>query len=110
MEKNNVSKDNNVILGDSTIKDVDGWKLSRLLRSKDKRIKVMHFSRAATACMESYIKTTLKQNADKVNLHFGTSDLRPTKEPLEITSIIIDLTKMGRKLLRRNYIENFTEG
>ena len=59
--KNNVSKDNIVILGDPTMKRIDGWKLSRLLKIKNKRVKVMHFSGTTTACMESYIKTILQR-------------------------------------------------
>ena len=97
MEENNVNKDNIVILGDSTMKQVDGWKLSRLLKSKNKRVKVMHFPGATTACMESYIKPTLQRNTDKVILHIGINDLRLKKEPLEIASGIIDLAKTCRE-------------
>ena len=71
------------------MKHVDGWKLSRLLKSKNKRVKVMHFSEATTACMESYIKPTLKRNTDKVILPIGTNDL-------EIASNIINLAKTCR--------------
>ena len=39
LEKNNFDKDNIVILGDSIMKQVDGWKLSRLLKNKNKRVK-----------------------------------------------------------------------
>ena len=79
------------------MKQVDGWKLSRLLKSKNKRVKVMHFSGATTACMESYIKLTLKRNKDKVILHIGTNNLRSTVEPLEIASNIINLAKTCRE-------------
>ena len=109
-DKDNI-KDNIVILGDSTMKQVDGWKLSRLLKSKNKRVKVMHFSGATTACMESYIKPKLQRNTDKVILHIGTNDLRSKKEPLEIASSIIDLAKTCKENgLRYNYIGNFTNG
>ena len=62
LRKNNVNEDNIVILGDFAMKHVDGWKLSRILKSKNKRVKVMHFSGATTACMESYIKPTFQRN------------------------------------------------
>ena len=39
LEKNNFDKDNIVIPGDSIMKHVDGWKLSRLLKNKNKRVK-----------------------------------------------------------------------
>ena len=61
LERNNVNKDKIVKLGDSTMKDVDGWTLSRLLNSKSMRLKVMHFSGATTAYLENYIKSTFKQ-------------------------------------------------
>ena len=51
LEKNNVNKDNIVKFGDSTMKHMDGWKLPRLLNSKNERVRVMHFSGATTACM-----------------------------------------------------------
>ena len=57
----------------------------------------MHFSGATTGCMESYIKPTLQRSTVKVILHNGTNDLRSTKEPLEITSNIIDLAKICRE-------------
>ena len=44
LEKNNVNKDYIIMLGDSTMKNVNSLKLSRLLKSKDKRVKVMYFS------------------------------------------------------------------
>ena len=97
MEKNKINKDNIVVLGDSTMKHVDGWKLSRLPKSKKKRVKVMHFSGATTARMESYIKPTLQRNTDKVILHIGTDDLKSKKELLEIAGNIIDLAKTCRE-------------
>ena len=64
----------------------------------------MHFSGATIACMESYIKPTLKQNTDKVILHIGTNDLRSATKPLEIASNIIDLGKT-MQLYRKFYQE-----
>ena len=95
--KNNVNKDNIVILGDSTMQQLDGWKLSRRLKSKNQRVKVMHFSGASTACMQSYIKPTLQRNTDKFIPDIGTNDLRSKTEPLEIASSIIDLPKTCRE-------------
>ena len=79
------------------MKHVDGWKLSRLLKSKNRRVKGMHFSGATTACRESCIKPALKRNTDKVILHIGTNGLKLTIEPLEIASNIIDLAKTCRE-------------
>ena len=39
----------------------------------------MYFSGATTVSMESYTKTTLKQNADKVILHIGTNESKIDK-------------------------------
>ena len=79
------------------MKHADGWKLSRLLKSKSKRVKVMHFSGVTAACTESYIKPMPQQNTDKVILHIGTNDLRSKKEPLEVASNIISLSKTCRE-------------
>ena len=43
------------------------------------------------------IKSTLKQNTDKVILHIGTNDLRSTKELPEIASNIIDSANTCKK-------------
>ena len=95
--KNNVNKDNIVILGDSTMQQIDGWKLSRRPKSKNKRVKVMHFSGASTACMQSYIKPTVQRNTDKFILDIGTNDLISKTKPVEIASSIIDLAKTCRE-------------
>ena len=48
-------------------------------------------------CMESISKQTIKQNTNEVVLYIGSNDLRLTKEPLEIASNIVDLTKTWKE-------------
>ena len=77
-----------VILGDSIVKDVKGWKLS-----EDKnKVVVKHFSGAKTKDMESYIIPTLEQNPETIIIHSGTNDLKSDISPEEIAKDIIKLT------------------
>ena len=70
-----------VILGDSIVKDMKGWKLSD---DKNK-----HFSGAKTKDMESYIIPTLEQNPETIIIHSGTNDLKNESSPKEITHNIL---------------------
>ena len=93
MEKNDIKKDNIVILGDSTMKHVDNWQFSRLLKSKNKRVKVIHFSGATTAVSKVTSNQHSNETQNKVILHIGNNDWRSTLEPIGIASNIIDLAK-----------------
>ena len=77
-----------VMLGDSIIKDVKGWKLS----DKKNKVVVKHFSGAKTKDMESYIIPTLEQNPETIIIHSGTNDLKSDSSPEEIARDIINLT------------------
>ena len=110
MEKNDIKKDNIVILGDSTMKHVDNWQFSRLLKSKNKRAKVIHFSGATTAASKVTSNQHSNEIQNKVIFHSGNNDLRSTIEPIGIASNIMDLAKkVKRKWLQCNYIRNFTK-
>lgn len=75
-----------VILGDSMIKEIQGWKLS-----KDPRAVVKSFSGSTVADMHHYIKPTLVKNPDEILIHIGTNDVRTTSSPQTITDSIVDL-------------------
>ena len=76
-----------VILGDSIVKDVKGWKLS-----EDKnKVVVKHFSGAKTKDMESYIIPTLEQNPETIIIHSGTNNLKSDSSPEKIARVIIKL-------------------
>ena len=52
-----------VVVGDSIVKKVKGWKLS----TKDDLFVVRTFPGAKTDDMESYIKPTLKNKSERIN-------------------------------------------
>ena len=52
-----------VVVGDSIVKKVKGWKLS----TKDDLFAVRSFPGAKTDDMESYIKPTLKSKSERIN-------------------------------------------
>ena len=75
------------ILGDSMVKDIKGWKLSRSTR----KVVVKHFSGAKTKEMKSYVIPTVEQKPDNIILHTGTNDLKNIDTPEEITMGILNL-------------------
>ena len=77
-----------IILGDSIVKDVNGWKLS----DENNKVVVKHFSGAKKKKdMESYIIPTLKQNPETIIIHSETNDLESHSSPEGITRDIINL-------------------
>ena len=79
-----------IILGDSMIKHVNGWKISQKLQGNCK-VYVKHFSGAKTKCMKDYIKPSQRENSDHYILHVGTNDLCLDRLPELIAKSIIDL-------------------
>lgn len=63
-------KKNVVILGDSMIKSVQGWKMS-----KAKRVISRCFPGSTVKDMVHYVKPTLERNPDELIIHVGTNDL-----------------------------------
>ena len=76
-----------VILGDSVVKDIKGWKMSRSTH----KVVVKHFSGAKTNDMKSYVIPTVEQKPDSITLHTGTNDLKTIDAPEEITMGIPNL-------------------
>ena len=79
-----------IILGDSMIKHVNSWEISRKLQGNCK-VYVKHFSGAKTKCMKDYIKPSQRENSDHYILHVGTNDLCLDRSPELISKSIIDL-------------------
>ena len=76
-----------VILGDSIVKDVKGWKLS----DEKNKVVVEHFNGAKAEYMESYIIPSLEQNPEIIIVHSGTNDLKSDSSPEEIARDIMNL-------------------
>ena len=73
-------------MGDSIVKDVKGWLLSRKLY-----VKVYSFSGTDTEDMFDYIKPLINRKPDEIIIHCGTNDLCSIKAPEEIVDNILKL-------------------
>ena len=68
-------------------------KHSRLLKKRNKRVKVIHFLGATTAASKVTSNQHSNEIQNKVILRIGNSDLTSTTEPIGIACNIIDLAK-----------------
>ena len=78
-----------VILGDSIIQNLQGYKLGK---ETNQRVVVKSCSGATTQDMKSYIQPTIDNAPDRICLHIGTNDLK-SKAPDDIANAIVDLAK-----------------
>ena len=76
-----------VILGDSMVKYIKGWKMS----SRTHKVVVKYFSGAKSKDMKSCVIPTVEQKPDDIILHTGTNDLKTIDTSEEITMGIINL-------------------
>ena len=74
------------VAGDSIVRDVKGWLLSR-----EKYVKVYSFSGADTEDMSDFIKPLINKKPNEIIIHCGTNDLCSTKTPEEIVYNILKL-------------------
>ena len=81
-----------VIAGDSLIKNVQGWRVSKGMKVKTV---VKAFPGASVEDMLDYVKPTIKYHPEEIILHVGTNDLKPS-DSRKVAERIVDL---------RNFIE-----
>ena len=74
------------VAGDSVVRDVKGWLLSR-----GKYVKVYSFSGADTEDMSDFIIPLINKKPDEIIIHCGTNDLCSIKIPEEIVDNILKL-------------------
>ena len=67
-----------VILGDSIVKNVNSWQLSKSLTNE--KVSVKSLSGATTKQMSTYVKLTIEEKPDSVILRIGTNNLRSNNE------------------------------
>ena len=79
-----------MILSDSIIKHVNGWEISRKVRS-DCKVYVKHLSGAKAKCMKGNIKPSLRENPAHFILRVDTNDLCLGRSPELIAKSTIDL-------------------
>ena len=78
-----------VIVGDSIVKNIQGFKIGRKTNS---RVIVKPYSGATTADMHHHVIPTIQRKPDQIVLHTGTNDLQTT-EPHQIAENIVDLAR-----------------
>ena len=72
------------ILGDSIVKNLNGYLLAKKMRDK-KLIKVRSFSGANVSCMYDHVKPTIREfNPNHIILHVGTNELKSSKTAIQM--------------------------
>ena len=85
------SKETVFILGDSMVKKVNGFHLTKHIRHKY-LVKVRSFSSAKTRCMHDHVKPTMRDfDPEHVIIHVGTNDLNSNKTASQIANSIVEL-------------------
>ena len=87
ISKNPKNKIVSVIIGDSIIKGIKGWKL---LNESEK---IVVFGGASTKDIESYIQPTIERAPNILILHCGTNVLKTSTDPEKIAENIVSLAK-----------------
>ena len=79
------------ILGDSIVKNVNGYLLRKKLRHK-KLVKVRSFNRVKASCMYDDVKPTIREfNPNHITLHVRINELKSSKTASQISRSVIDL-------------------
>ena len=91
------SKETVFILGDSMVKKVNGFYLTRNIKHKF-LVKVRPFSSAKTRCMYDHAKPTIRElNPEHIILHVGANDLNTEKTASQISNSILDVANSLKK-------------
>ena len=86
--KSPTKRSSTVIVGDSTISRLNGWKMG----SRNNRVAVHSFTGATIEEIEEqYIQPTLKSKPDTIILHAGTNNLK-TDDPHAVAEKLIKIT------------------
>ena len=78
-----------IVAGDSIVKGLRGWMMSR-----DNRVKIHSFSGANSDEMQHFLKPLLDREPSHVILHCGTNDLAQGSPCREVAQRIVDLSKI----------------
>ena len=77
-----------VILGDSIVKNIHGWKLKEKY-DHNENVFVKYFNGANIKDMHSYAKPSIERKPNVVIFHIGTSDLSPKRSEEEKSAVQI---------------------
>ena len=83
-------KKNIVIFGDSMIKHVNGYDMSK--KSKNCKVYEKGFSGSKVPCIKDPMKPSMRQKPDHTILHVGTNDLNSDTSSDLIAKSMVDLT------------------
>ncbi len=90
--RNETRKETTIIVGDSMVKNVNGWDLKKKCASSA-NIYVKSFSGSTIDDMKSYVEPSIARKPNRIILHVGTNDLGKEKSDVDIASGIITLAK-----------------
>ena len=77
------------VLGDSMIKNLKGWEMSK--KFKNANVYVKHFAGAKVRYMKDHIKSSLREKPNHTVLHVGTNDLVSDRPPDLIAKSIVNV-------------------
>ena len=87
--KRGTNRKNTLIVGDSIIKNIEGWRLNKRMKSS---VAVKSIPCATTKGMKNHIKGYLGDNSpDSVILHVGTNNLKNKESVEDIANDIMDI-------------------
>ena len=70
------------VLGDSMVKHIQGWDITKKLENKDK-VYFRQFAGSKVICMNDYVKQCiLENNPNHIIFHVGTNDIPTSKDAL----------------------------
>ena len=87
--KTNPTRSNVIIAGDSMVKHLDGFKMSKT----DTRVKVSTFPGCTTLDMVDYVRPILRKNPQKLILHVGTNSLKGRETSIRCAQEIMKLAE-----------------
>ena len=94
------------ILGDSIIKHVKSYNISKSVDNC--KVYVKDFPGARVRCMHDYVKPTIRENPDHIILHVGTNDLSTNIPTEKVAESIVDLASSLKSSACTVAISNIT--
>ena len=81
------------VLGDSLVKHIQGWDITKKLENK-RKVYFRQFAGSKVICMNDYVKPCIRENNPAhIIFHVRTNDIPTSKDPLAIVQSIVDLAK-----------------
>jgi len=97
-----------LILGDSIVKYVDGWRLNKRMKSS---VSVRSVSGASSRGMEYHVKGCIVDDTpDSIILHFGTNSLKEKNETAEtIADNIVNVAESVKEDVSEIFVSSLTK-